>query len=1117
MLATHLDNNALPTPTTNFLSPCNEELHDEHMPISKNPVDVKKPFGRSNSCDVIPKKPHPFRSPITFLRTGTMQKWHRKQSSVDAPDYNTRLKTLTVSPSHECRCGLDEDILFRCNTSTTDNTPFERVSNHPYYQRRQTFSHNRRKKSSREIQEEQTLDQKHPNKLSEDEELNHTCLRRRASSLDFLPEAIHKSTQNGTAKTSPFARTTSMSQRSPFRRKSPFTDSDTSITALFDAIERQEVDEVRKMINIMEININEVNPDQFTPLDVALMCGETEIATILLNHGGKENPVFLDPSERAQHLETLIENADKNVNDYTATIVNCIGDAKDNERQLREWEWRLYMLRVMQNGFFSTEKPLQSPSVALAPLSNEAIVVSLSSTATEGDDMITKHKVEWSRMEDFSEIVGQELITDKRVVTCTIKGLEANINWYVRVQSGNIKGFSPYGYPEPRAVKPSSWHECDNSVPRYYGASDKLCSLVDRLHSFQKHSLDKHSDDTSDDDSPTSPQALSRSPKPPYGKKKVMMKRVSKYTNLIFNSAPKLLKKIKGRGIYLAALLYNDDLSRVLVTMDENLPVVECDENYSKSFNQEFYWFSKASCTWEDIQHMLFFSNKSHSSQSVQIRRKLLQSALVLMNATGVNDLGPIHYKPFKDAHGSILLLTVNCIKKSLSGTRALTMKWIPIQKLLKKTNSINEQVIVPERLIPSVQDQVTCHRRSRMHLPKGLYLGYLKLRTTMDTLSVIVPNSHTNVLPYVKIQDVPNVTKEEWKWLKNKNRSAESEDDCEGEISPNLRTFEKRLKNAVNKLFSHLNIPTESFMSHRIYDQEVIELNSEVLFILICPSADSICTPPNQTDHFSNLTAYSALPVQAFEMANMMTYQPKVMSSYSRLSSILELENFCTQQALRETICHNEGKNLKEREAKLLEIQQSVDELWRSSRWVLDTLQSCQDKNSNIAIPLSAFYKSSEWSQDDHNLSVSSISTLSDDSSEHDECRSCDVNDIKTDLVLTIYATSEVGLSETCSTEVNITETTTTQDIIQIAAKQFLKDDVKLENDGDGGDGLEILSSDNLDQLVLVVVSGSRERCLRNDLNLMNLQNPWEKGTLHLRLKKDALRATKWGLSTAV
>ena len=27
--------------------------------------------------------------------------------------------------------------------------------------------------------------------------------------------------------------------------------------------------------------------------------------------------------------------------------------------------------------------------------------------------------------------------------------------------------------------------------------------------------------------------------------------------------------------------------------MDENLPVVEVDDNYSKSFSQEFYWLAK--------------------------------------------------------------------------------------------------------------------------------------------------------------------------------------------------------------------------------------------------------------------------------------------------------------------------------------------------------------------------------------------------------------------------------------------------------------------------------------------------------------------------------------------
>ena len=97
-----------------------------------------------------------------------------------------------------------------------------------------------------------------------------------------------------------------------------------------------------------------------------------------------------------------------------------------------------------------------------------------------------------------------------------------------------------------------------------------------------------------------------------------------------------------------------------------------------------------------------------------------------------------------------------------------MAMKWIPISKLLKKNNSSSDHVIAPERLIPSVEEQVTCHRRSRLKLTKGLYLGYLKLRTSVDVLSIMVPNSHTNIIPYVKIQDIPNVTREEWLWLKD-------------------------------------------------------------------------------------------------------------------------------------------------------------------------------------------------------------------------------------------------------------------------------------------------------------------------------------------------------------
>lgn len=103
----------------------------------------------------------------------------------------------------------------------------------------------------------------------------------------------------------------------------------------------------------------------------------------------------------------------------------------------------------------------------------------------------------------------------------------------------------------------------------------------------------------------------------------------------------------------------------------------------------------------------------------------------------------------------------------------------------------------------------MTVHQNSKAKLPKGLYLGYLKLRTSVDTLSIIVPNSHTNVLPHVKIQDVPNVTKEQWEWLKSLNNTDDMEmtHSSTHEMSSSVRTFERRLKLAVNKLFTRLNV----------------------------------------------------------------------------------------------------------------------------------------------------------------------------------------------------------------------------------------------------------------------------------------------------------------------
>ena len=41
-----------------------------------------------------------------------------------------------------------------------------------------------------------------------------------------------------------------------------------------------------------------------------------------------------------------------------------------------------------------------------------------------------------------------------------------------------------------------------------------------------------------------------------------------------------------------------------------------------------------------------------------------------------------------------------------------------------------------------------------------------------------------------------------------------------------------------------------------------------------------------------------------------------------------------------------------------------------------------------------------------------------------------------------------------------------------------------------------------------LVAVIGARERCLRDDFRPLHLQNPWKKGRLFVRQKKDVLAA---------
>ena len=63
--------------------------------------------------------------------------------------------------------------------------------------------------------------------------------------------------------------------------------------------------------------------------------------------------------------------------------------------------------------------------------------------------------MEWSR-DNFDTIDGTLVITDLQKLEVIIDELESGGTYFVRVASGNCKGFSTYSYPLPNNAIPSS-------------------------------------------------------------------------------------------------------------------------------------------------------------------------------------------------------------------------------------------------------------------------------------------------------------------------------------------------------------------------------------------------------------------------------------------------------------------------------------------------------------------------------------------------------------------------------------------------------------------------------------------------------------------------------------
>nr|XP_026498998.1 uncharacterized protein LOC113402867 [Vanessa tameamea] len=662
------------------------------------------------------------------------------------------------------------------------------------------------------------------------------------------------------------------------------------LQALFAAVEHGYLDKARNILESTDVDVNSLNQDDLSPLDVAVLANNRQLARMLMEFGAKEGPQFKNPEALGAHLRRLSREAESRLHEVTGYIpekacrddvcrsagqagtMGCAGGTgSEKDKQTQHWERRVRTLKRQLQGWQRARAPAPLPAPDLDVCGAHSVCVRLRDAREPRDvrdaPIVTKYKVEWSSRGDFSNVCGARELSAAGAAGAggaggarvQVAGLTRGRRYFFRAAAGNLRGWGAYTVSVPRSVVPSS------------------------------------------------------------------------------------------EGVYLACIIYHED--KVLVTSEEFLPVIEVDETYPACIYTDFHWLMKVSCSWDEVKSLRSDMEK-HTSSSIHFRLKLLTAAAQMQSALCIQDLGQLYHKPLRDAHGTVVLSCVNMVKspKSIS---ALNSRWAPVSKLRRRV--LSEDNTMGELLMASVHEQIAYHQVSRDQLPRGLYLGYLKLQSSVEVVRIVAPARTPNVPPHTRVRDNPHVSAEEWEYLKSHSGKTADETQSINNLvsignneqpSESQEMFIEQIATAARRLFRDMEIPDENVSTHRIYDLEVIELNHDVSFIMICPPAEQACSVPGQKEILLQKGDLLSLPIQAFEMIHLQTYHNNILNKYSKLSCVLELDVALAAHSQREAFSCTELQTAKERLTKLEDLQNNLNLIWKAERWLMDLIGFARDKD---------------------------------------------------------------------------------------------------------------------------------------------------------------------------
>ncbi|XP_070779339.1 ankyrin repeat and fibronectin type-III domain-containing protein 1 [Enoplosus armatus] len=690
-----------------------------------------------------------------------------------------------------------------------------------------------------------------------------------------------------------------------------------------------------------EKGVNRVSEQGLVPLDVAALTHNSPLLHVLTKAGARHNPVLCRPAEWALKLDALVALADKRVEERKKEVLRKTGAGPqaqaDVQRHIRLWSLRLQLYCRMRENFQKTELPGPPSHVSILVTSTSSLFVAIKEPEGDSMGLITRYRVEWSTSASFKRILASAHVTETKNPSHSIKGLTSGVHYFVRVSAYNVKGWGPPQCSTPASAAPSSWRECigvKSQFRNHEGLVRKLLEDAREPH-YRGYCIE--------------------SSKPQSPSKRLS---VSRGIKQLFQSATKFVRLLQ-RGVYLATVFYHKE--NILVTAEDQIPLVEI-QCCSTSITHDFIWFAKLSCAWQQVPWLQQALSSAHSSPSslLQNRHNILRAVSQLQSSLGTVDLGQVYYEPLKDRQGNVLLVTLKEFPNPPSPPDP-PLHWMPLARLEKnrRRTPLLPEPTAMDMLYEQLKEKLSFHRHSVQWAQPGLYVGILKLCSSVEQIRVLVPQRLPNLLCHTRIRHNAHVSREEWTWLQSHvytttNGSVQNllsgEDESLMESS-GLVEFVRSLRAAVTHLLTKLNIPLYRAYQYGVYTREMLQFGDKLSMLLLLPPSEDFSSSywPLVGTKEPGLT----MPLQIFELVHFWTYERDFLSQYCQAWVRLELDTHLAQQALREALDTREVQEARERLNHITELSQRLDMVWRDARWIMDCLQCVRSKQWVGAVPL--------------------------------------------------------------------------------------------------------------------------------------------------------------------